>query len=85
MLCGQGLGVIYSGESYVCGATLSLYSHWASLKIWLTTAGMNRSSGLWTAGPMLCQCSTELCKLVCFSVEGRVCDISKLSLVLVIS
>ena len=39
-------GVMYSGVECVCGVTLSVYSHQASLKICLTTVGIEPATEL---------------------------------------
>ena len=57
----------------VCDVTLSVYPHWASLKI-MPGHGGNRTYDLWSTSPMLCQLS--------YAVRSvRVCDISELNLV----
>ena len=67
------VGVMYSGEYDVCGVTLSVYPHRASLKN-MPGHGGNRTYDLWNTSPMLCQLS--------YAVRSvRVCDISELSLV----
>ena len=67
------VGVVYSGEYYVCDVTLSVYPHRASLKN-MPGHGGNRTYDLWNASPMLCQLSYAVSSV-------RVCDISELSLV----
>ena len=53
--------------------TLSVYSHWASLKN-IPVNGGNRTYDLWNTSPMLCQLS--------YAVRAvRVCDISEQNIV----
>ena len=64
---------MYSGEYDICGVTLSVYPHQASLKN-MPGHGGNRTYDLWNTSPMLCQLS--------YAVRSvRACDISELSLV----
>ena len=51
------VGVMYSGEYDACDATLSVYSHRASL-INMPGYGGNRTYDLWNTSPMLCQLSS---------------------------
>ena len=71
------VGVMYSGEYDACDVTLSVYPHWARLKI-MPGHGGNRTYDLWNTIPMLCQLS-----YVVRSV--RVCDILEQNLVPTIS
>ena len=64
---------MYSGEYDVCGVTLSVYPHRASLKN-MPDHGENRNYDLWNTSTMLCQLSYAV-----WSV--RVCDISEQNLV----
>ena len=57
----------------MCGVTLSVYPHRASLKN-MPGYGGNRTYDLWNTSPMLCQLSYA-------DMSVRVCDISELSLV----
>ena len=71
------VGVMYSGEYDACDVTLSVYPYRATLKN-MPGHGGNRTYDLWNTSPMLCQVS--------YAVRSvRVCDISELSLVPLIS
>ena len=71
------VGVMYSGEYDACDVTLSVYPYRASLKN-MPGHGWNRTYDLWNTSPMLCQVSYAVSSV-------RVCDISELSLVPLIS
>ena len=62
------VGVMYSGEYDACDVSLSVYPHRASLKLCLTTVGIET-----TTFGILAQCSAN--RVV------RVCDISEQNLV----
>ena len=71
------VGVMNSGEYDACDVTLSVYPHRAGLKN-IPGHGGNRTYDLWNTSPMLCQLN--------YAVRSvRVCDISELSLVPLLS
>ena len=67
------VGVVYSGEYYVCDVTLSVYPHRTSLKNMPGYCG-NRTYDLWNTSPMLCQLNYA-------RMSVRVSDISEQNLV----
>ena len=68
---------MYSGEYDVCGVTLSVYPHRASLKN-MPDHGGNGTYDLWNTSPMLCQLSYAVRSVRVYAVFGQFSTLSKM-------